>query len=71
MDVLRIPDDMASQMIGHAQAEYPKEACGMVLGPGGDLVELHRLENVDPNPVMRYNVDPKKLLQLSHYLYDN
>ena len=61
---------MAREMIDHAQAEYPKEACGLVLGPDGRLEELHRLENVDPDPVMRYNVDAKELLRLTNYMYD-
>lgn len=70
MDVLRLSEVMAREMIEHAQAEYPKEACGMVLGPDGELRELHRLVNVDPDPVMRYNVEPKELLRLTDYMYD-
>jgi [CysO sulfur-carrier protein]-S-L-cysteine hydrolase len=70
VDVLRLPEDMATQMIEHAQAEYPKEACGMVLGPDGEARELHQLVNVDDNPVMRYNVDPRELKRLTDYMYE-
>ena len=52
---------MAQDMIEHAQAEYPKEACGILGGSEGAPMKMYRLENVDPDPVMRYNVDPKEL----------
>ena len=71
MDVLRLPDDMASQMIDHAQAEYPKEACGILGGPPGEPTKLYRLTNVDPDPVMRYNADPKELKRVFDDLDDN
>jgi [CysO sulfur-carrier protein]-S-L-cysteine hydrolase len=61
VDVLRLPKDMATQLIEHAQAEYPKEACGIIGGPPGEVAKLYRLTNVDPDPVMRYNADPKEL----------
>ena len=52
---------MAQDMIEHAQAEYPKEACGILGGSNGAPMKMYRLANVDPDPVMRYNVDPKEL----------
>jgi proteasome lid subunit RPN8/RPN11 len=70
VDVLRIPDDMATQLIDHAQAEYPKEACGIIGGPPGEPVKLYRLTNVDPDPVMRYNADPKELKRVTDDIYD-
>ncbi|MFY9588541.1 MAG: M67 family metallopeptidase [Actinomycetota bacterium] len=70
MDVLRLPEDMATQMIEHAQAEYPKEACGIIGGPRGVPEKLYRLTNVDPDPVMRYNADPKELKRVTDDIYD-
>ena len=70
MDVLRLPEDMATQMIEHAQAEYPKEACGIIGGPPGSAEKLYRLTNVDPDPVMRYNADPKELKRVTDDIYD-
>ena len=52
---------MATQLIEHAQSEYPKEACGIIGGPPGEASKVYRLTNVDPDPVMRYNADPKEL----------
>jgi [CysO sulfur-carrier protein]-S-L-cysteine hydrolase len=70
VDVLRLPEDMAIQMIEHAQAEYPKEACGVIGGPPGTPTKLYRLTNVDPDPIMRYNADPKELKHVGDDIYD-
>jgi [CysO sulfur-carrier protein]-S-L-cysteine hydrolase len=71
VDVLRLPEDMATELIDHAQAEYPKEACGIIGGPPGTASKLYRLRNVDPDPVMRYNADPKELKHVTDDIYDN
>lgn len=71
MDVLRLPEEMATQLIEHAIAEYPKEACGIIGGPPGEASKLYRLTNVDPDPVMRYNADPKELKRVTDDIYDN
>jgi [CysO sulfur-carrier protein]-S-L-cysteine hydrolase len=70
LDVLRLPEGMASEMIEHAQAEYPKEACGILGGADGEAMKLYRLTNVDPDPVMRYNADPKELKHVTDDIYD-
>lgn len=70
MDVLRLPEDMATQLLEHARAEYPKEACGIIGGPPGEAAKLYRLTNVDPDPVMRYNADPKELKRVTDDIYD-
>jgi proteasome lid subunit RPN8/RPN11 len=61
---------MASEMIEHAQAEYPKEACGILGGADGEVMKMYRLTNVDPDPVMRYNADPKELKHVTDDIYD-
>ena len=57
-------------MIEHAQAEYPREACGILGGADGEAMKLYRLTNVDPDPVMRYNADPKELKHVTDDIYD-
>jgi proteasome lid subunit RPN8/RPN11 len=66
----RIPAAMAREIIEHAQEEYPKECCGIILGPIGEPRELHRLRNIDPDPVMRYNVEPKDIMRLDQRASD-
>lgn len=63
MDAFPLPRSMARAIVSHAQEEYPKEACGIIGGPPGEARVLHRLRNVDPDPVMRYNADPRELKQ--------
>jgi proteasome lid subunit RPN8/RPN11 len=62
---------MATQLIEHAIAEYPKEACGIIGGPPGEPTKIYRLTNVDPDPVMRYNADPKELKRVFDDMDDN
>ena len=62
---------MARQMIDHAAADYPKEACGIIGGTDGNAMKLYRLTNVDPDPIMRYNADPKELKRVTDDIYDN
>lgn len=64
MTNFHIPEKIARELIEHAQAEYPKECCGLLVGPPGDVRELHKLTNIDPDPVMRYNADPKELKKI-------
>ena len=58
-------------MIDHAAADYPKEACGIIGGSDGHAMKLYRLTNVDPDPIMRYNADPKELKRVTDDIYDN
>jgi proteasome lid subunit RPN8/RPN11 len=62
---------MAREVVEHALAEYPKEACGMIAGLPGQPLRLYRLTNVDPDPVMRYNADPRELKKITDDIYDN
>ena len=70
MGVFRLPDAMAAEIVEHAQAEYPKEACGVIAGPTGSPQRIFRLTNVDPDPIMRYNADPKELKKIFDEIYD-
>lgn len=65
MDGFRIPAEVARALIEHAQEEYPKECCGILAGPPGEVRQLYRLTNVDPDPVMRYNADTRELKRVS------
>lgn len=69
MDVFRIPRSMARAIVEHAQEEYPKEACGILGGPPGEPRRVFRLANVDPDPEMRYNADPRELKRVTDEIY--
>jgi proteasome lid subunit RPN8/RPN11 len=62
---------MAAEIVRHADEEYPKEACGIIAGSEGVARRLYRLTNIDPDPVMRYNADPKELKRIDDEIFDN
>ena len=50
-------------IVAHAQAEYPKEACGMVAGAGARGTHVFRMRNVDASPIS-YTMDPAEQLRV-------
>jgi proteasome lid subunit RPN8/RPN11 len=54
--VIEIPRKLLAEMIAHAQEEAPTEACGILAGKNGRVLELHRARNVDCSPVS-YRLD--------------
>ena len=66
----RIPEPIARALIEHAQSEYPKECCGFLVGPSGEVREQVKLTNVDPDPVMRYEADAKEMKRAYDELFD-
>lgn len=69
MEIFRIPEPMVAEMVAHSVSEYPRECCGL-LGGDGEPRKLYRMTNVDPDPVMRYNADPKELKRITDEIYD-
>lgn len=59
------------EIIAHARAEKPDEACGVVAGLNGRVVKLYRGTNVDENKRIRYSMDPKELLRVLREIDDN
>lgn len=51
-------------MIAHVRSEYPNEGCGLVAGQAGKIGRIYKTTNVDPNPRVRYQIDPKELLEV-------
>ncbi len=59
------------QIIEHAKAEKPNEACGLIAGTGGRAIKLYRGTNIDENKRVRYSMDPKEILKVSREIDDN
>jgi proteasome lid subunit RPN8/RPN11 len=51
-----MPRKLLAEMIAHAQEEAPAEACGILAGENGRVLELFRVRNVDRSPVS-YRMD--------------
>ena len=59
----RIPRAIVDEMVAHARADLPNEACGMVHARDGVPVAVHRVENVSASPY-RYEMQPLQMLRL-------
>lgn len=50
------------QMRAHAAAAHPHEACGLLLGEAGRIIEARAARNVHPAPATRFEIDPQALI---------
>jgi [CysO sulfur-carrier protein]-S-L-cysteine hydrolase len=67
--VTAIPRSIVDDMIDHARAEYPNEACGLVIGDrpageGGQALRFSPTANRAASPY-RYEIHPDDLLRLT------
>jgi proteasome lid subunit RPN8/RPN11 len=58
---VRIPNDIADEMVAHCLEGRPNEACGVLASAGGDVVKVFRMSNASASP-LRYSLDPKEQL---------
>jgi len=63
---VRIPHPVAEEMLSHARAELPNEACGFLSGSlaDGRATRFHPARNVDASP-LRYNVHPEDQVRIT------
>ncbi|MGH2736039.1 MAG: Mov34/MPN/PAD-1 family protein [Actinomycetota bacterium] len=66
---VRIPVEIAEEMVGHCAAGRPNEACGMLARNGSDIVKVFKMTNASASPV-RYSLDPKEQLGVYNALDD-
>ncbi len=65
METVRIPRAFHAEMVAHAREGYPNEICGLIMGPRGELRELHRVPNAAADPLYTYDMEPHELLRLN------
>jgi proteasome lid subunit RPN8/RPN11 len=63
---LLLPLAVADELLAHARAELPNEACGLLSGSlaNGRATRFHPARNVDASP-LRYNVHPDDLVRIT------
>jgi proteasome lid subunit RPN8/RPN11 len=61
---------MYEQMIEHARAEAPDEACGMIASRDGEAVKLYRATNAAHSP-LRYEIDGAEQYRIQMEIYDS
>ena len=62
-DTLRLPTACHEEIIVWCQRQYPKEACGILAGAGGGVVQVYPMTNVEDSPI-GYAMDPKEQLRV-------
>ena len=57
---------LAEELMRHARAELPNEACGLLSGSlaSGRAIRFHPARNVEASP-LRYNVHPEDLVRIT------
>jgi proteasome lid subunit RPN8/RPN11 len=68
-DGVRLPRPIAEAIVGQARAEYPNEACGLIIGSapaadGGAALRYEALRNKAASPY-RYEIHPDDLLRVT------
>ena len=62
--MISLPKKVYDEMIAHAKAGYPNEACGILAGPKPDAASnFFPMKNVD-NSAISYFMDPKEQLMI-------
>ena len=54
---------MREAIVEHARSEFPRECCGVIMGPPGELTELRKMTNIYEG-IDFYDVDGVVLLAL-------
>ncbi len=54
-----IARDILEDIIEHAKAKAPEEACGLLVGVGTEVKKSYRLTNVDASPE-HFSLDPRE-----------
>jgi proteasome lid subunit RPN8/RPN11 len=61
--VMNIPTGLYEEMVEHARAGLPNEACGVVAGEDGRPVRVYRMRNAEESPVV-YRFDEREQLEV-------
>jgi proteasome lid subunit RPN8/RPN11 len=56
---LRIPEELADEIVEHCRAGRPNEACGLLASRNGRMVKVFRMKNAEASPV-RYSLDSQE-----------
>lgn len=71
MSELVVPRSVAEELLAHARAELPNEACGLLSGSlaSGRATQFHPARNAEASP-LRYNVHPEDLVRITFAIED-
>ncbi len=64
---LLIPTHVHALILAHIRQEYPKEACGLLVGRENRVTRVLVGKNIAPDPFHNFLLDPETLLQQMEY----
>ncbi|HVE99446.1 MAG TPA: M67 family metallopeptidase [Mycobacteriales bacterium] len=67
--MLRIPRAVRDEIVAHARADHPDEACGLVAGVDGRPTRVIRMTNIARSPTF-YEMDPLEQLRAFNEMED-
>ena len=67
--MIEIPADIRDQMVEHAVASLPNEACGLLAGRNGRVERFYPMRNADQSRTT-YRLDPKDQFQVFSEIED-
>ena len=59
---LPVPAKVCRQIIDAARNAHPREACGLLLGRAGRVIEARECRNVHPQSERHFEIDPQALI---------
>jgi proteasome lid subunit RPN8/RPN11 len=68
--VLRLPRALYDEIVAHARADHPDEACGLVAGRAGVATRVVRMTNAARSPTF-YEMDAREQLVAFREMDDN
>jgi [CysO sulfur-carrier protein]-S-L-cysteine hydrolase len=66
---MRIAQALIDDMVAHAQADDPKECCGLVSRRDGDAVKVYRTTNTEASQ-FRFVIEPQEQLRIYNEIED-
>lgn len=69
MNELRIPKNLADEMIEHCLNGRPNEACGVLASQGDEVVKVFRMTNAEASP-LRYRFVDKEYIAVERKIDD-
>ncbi len=64
---VRIPRELADEIVAHCEAGRPNEACGMLALNDGAVTKVFKMSNAAASPV-RYSLEPREQLAVENTL---
>ena len=68
--MVRIARNLVDEMVEHAREDLPNECCGILAGPGEEVVKRFPMTNVSASP-FRFDMDPIEIMNVDSEAADN